>query len=133
MGACGCAENSPQKVYGLRKGCYLGVAPYLGCDYCDTGIGYDLTFMNEHGRRNWADGIPLASLEFARDPADGSSFMLGCVGINELREAAKKLRADGWMADGFKDFRSVDEWLEEYGLMLLQEAFRIHLKQAERK
>lgn len=127
MGACGCGDNSPDKVYRIGKGRFLGVAAYLGCSYCGTGVGFDLTFMNAAGRKLWADRIKVETLEFAENPADGSSLMLGCVGLDELREAAAKMQADKRMERGFRGFRTVEDWLDEHGLELLQEAFRIHL------
>lgn len=121
---CGCGNMSPDEVFKVGKGKYLSVSTYHGCDYCSTGLAFDIHFFNEKGRKDWCDGLKPQALEFDEYGGNGGQgLMLGFVGVEELRKAAKKLDLT------LDDYESVDDWLADNGLRLLQEAFRIHLEE----
>lgn len=131
MGACGCADNAPDEIYRIGRGKYIAVASYHGCDYCDTGIGYDIRFFNEEGRKLWAHGLKSKPILFDEDGVYDSGLMLGCVGLRELKEGAKTLIAEKRIGNKFTGYRNVADWLDDNGLELLQAAFRFHLKEIQ--
>lgn len=134
MGACGCGDNPPREIYQVGRGQFLGLAPYLGCSYCDTGIGYDLTFLDEKGLKDWADGVPTEKIDFDEFGGTNNGLMLGCIGADELRKAARALVETQEIDGTLEEYGTIDDWLSDFGLRLLQEAFRIHLKEvAENK
>ena len=122
MCQCGCGERPVDEAYELTKHCILGVKIYDGCEGCFQGLAVDLTVYdsksvewlrhlkidktvkpNEFGGSNPACGIPIPVID-----------------VRALREQARELEE----FDPMESRGTLDEWLEEYGLELLQGAAR---------
>lgn len=122
MGECGCGNWDIQKAYRLADGSVMAWHEYRGCAYCHTGPGYSLMFFPDE-KSEWLED---AVIENAPKPDESGGN--GGIGISwEVLDVYDMRRAAREMEDkngDFEHFGSLDDWLEEHGLELLQTAMR---------
>jgi len=123
MGQCGCGDFSPEEV--VKFGNHiLAIEIYPGCDDCETGLISTLhVFTPEYA----ADWRLEPEKEFKPDQYGQAQIDIPLMGKEDLIEALNKIReeVDPEEYDNFEDF------LQDYGLRLLQEAFFIRRKKTK--
>jgi hypothetical protein len=122
MGECGCNETRPYEILDA-DGKILVVEIYPGCSYCDTGIMVSLHLTPPDDAQAF-DWQPTGKLEL--DKGQYAQWNYPIMGPDDLVEAAKKLKADEQF--GLKGYDSLTDWLEDYGLDLLQTALRLRIE-----
>jgi len=134
MGQCGCGDlviDSARPIAGTDI--VLAVDEYQGCNYCHTGLMPTLHFFDPKGWKEWGEGAelgePITPDEFGGDR--GYGWRIPLIGKAELVKAARVLVAEEGepFGQGEDGYATLADWLEDYGLRLLQEAMRQRAKQ----
>lgn len=120
MGVCGCGEYIPSMQYAIR-GCVVGIVVYPGCDYCEDMIGVDPYFYTKGSEFI----VDHETRKVTPDEYGGEgSAAIPIFAVQDIREAAKRI-GDPIHPGDEDSCQTLDEWLDEYGLQLLQDAIRI--------
>lgn len=126
MGQCGCGDSGVERAYRLRPGVILGYRLYRGCRDCFAGPAVDITIWNS-GRNMFLDGLKIEEGpkpdEYGGDGGMGLAFPLFEVEdiIAQLTEMQITRDID---KSGRTGYPTVEEWMEDYGLEMLQGALR---------
>jgi hypothetical protein len=119
MGQCGCGEYQPERQYSVR-GCVFGIVLYPGCDYCAETLAIDPYFFTKD-----SEFIVDRPTENVKPDEYGGPLGLGfeIFSVADLREAAKE--CDPVIDPNKQDaYSNMEDWLDDYGLQLLQGALR---------
>jgi len=124
MCQCGCGEMPIEKAYALTRRCVLGIKVYEGCRDCFPGLAVDISVFNSAGVE-WLDHFEREEIDRTVKPDEyggngGRGIPVPIIDVECLRDQARELVK----ADPIKGYRTLDAWLEEYGLALLQGAAR---------
>lgn len=117
MGECGCAGFTPDKTFKINDNLFLSAGYYTGCNYCDTPLGVDLWLFDktvENDIVQDTDKIEALELNWG-----SFNIPMPMVGREELKNAVAKIKEDGF---DYKDYDSLEDVIEDYGLRLLQYA-----------
>lgn len=120
MGTCGCGEYFPSMQYSIR-GCVVGIVLYPGCDYCQDMIGVDPYFYTKDSE--FIGGHETRKVTPDEYGGEGAQA-IPIFAVEDIREAAKRIAAP---IDPNKEdaYETLDEWLADHGLEVLQSAIRI--------
>jgi hypothetical protein len=122
MGECGCGETRPYKIVEIG-GNVMVVEIYRGCEYCDTGLIVSLHLHTPESATDF-DFVPEEKFE----PGEyGTRLDFPLLSGEDLAEAARQMKADEYF--GGNGYDSMTDWLDDYGLELLQRAVRLRLTQ----
>src|SRR4051812_4848038 len=126
MCQCGCGEFPVENAYELPDGQVVGYGIYRGCADCNPGPGISI-YVYPDRKSEWleqAEIEPYEPSEFGGNGGSGISF--GLFEVEDLQAEAKDL-TDGEGATigrGRDQYRNIEDWLEDYGLRMVQGAMR---------
>lgn len=138
MCQCGCGDNPHDWKFQVRRGVTLAVGTYRGCDYCDTGLAVEIGLFTPKGKewyRYLEDCGAFTPNEYGGQVEGwgGPGLIIPVVGKDDLIAAAKLMEKEDGVPLTFSgdedDYTSITEWLEEFGLELLQKAHRLRMKE----
>lgn len=129
MCECNCGELNLVAAHPIEgTDAVLGLHLYPGCSGCGTPIGVTAHLFDPEGWRDWGtegfSGIKLGEpiKPDAYGGCDGYGLRLPLIGKAELVKAA---RTDEELKEiDLSDYDSLGDLLEQWGLVLLQEALR---------
>jgi hypothetical protein len=128
MGQCGCGDTSIDQAFKLPSGIILATDVYRGCRECHEGPGVSVyVYPSRKAGRMWLDGIKAEA--FVPDEYGGNSgkgIAVGLFEVRDLREAARGI--DAKIGDGENDYATIDDWLHDFGLQMVQDAMSIFRK-----
>jgi len=124
MCQCGCGEFPVTQAYRLPKGQVVGIGIYRGCSDCFAGPGIAVyVYPSKRAGKEWLEGAKMEDYkpdEYVGNHGRGIS--LSFFEVRDLIEAAKaigtRLEGDGWEM-------TIEEWLEENGLQMMQDAMEL--------
>lgn len=132
MCQCGCGEFPITEAYKLPKGEVVGIGTYQGCSDCFAGPGFAIyVFPSKRSGKEWLREAKLQEYtpnEFGGNGGQGISLSL--FEVRDLREALKTMEPL-YKNSEFGD-QTLDEWLEENGLEMMQKAMKLFAKRIER-
>lgn len=116
MGQCGCGDLNLDKVWRIGD-FYLVADRYMSCRDCQTPIGVMLSIFTKKEAKDWG----LKS-EGKFEPENGyAEKPLPFFDVAALVKAAEKCEVNKSLGE----YDSLADILHDYGLELIQEAFRI--------
>lgn len=122
MGECGCGETRPYKIVEIGDNVMV-IEIYRGCEYCDTGLIVSLHLHTPESAAEF-DFVPEEKFE----PGEyGTTLDFPLLGGEDLAEAARQMKADEYF--GGNGYDSMTDWLDDYGLELLQRSVRLRRTQ----
>jgi hypothetical protein len=118
------------EAYRLPKGDVIGIGFYRGCDDCFAGPGISVyVYPSKRAGKEWLEGAKMEDYkpdEFGGN--GGSGISLSFFEVRDLVAAAKEIgteiRGEDWEM-------TVEEWLDENGLEMMQKAMRLFEKRIE--
>jgi len=124
MCQCGCGEFPVTEAYRLPKGQVIGIGIYRGCSDCFAGPGIVVyVYPSKRAGKEWLEGAKMQ--DYKPDEYGGNhgcGISLSFFEARDLAEAAKQigteLSGEGWEM-------TIEEWLEENGLQMMQDAMRL--------
>lgn len=124
MCRCGCGEFPVTEAYHLPKGDVIGIGIYEGCADCFVGPGISVyVYPSRRSGKEWLEGAKTQDYkpdEYGGN--SGSGISLSFFEVRDLVAAAKEigtqLHGEGWEM-------TVEEWLEENGLQMMQDAMKL--------
>lgn len=131
MGQCGCGETNPERGFKLPSGAVVAYDIYRGCDGCFRGPAVSVYVYN-NGKSEWlrhAKVEPYKPDEYGGNHGHGICF--GLFEVSDLRAEAVELTKEGSIGRRQDQYASLDDWLEDYGLRLIQGAMRRFSKRDE--
>jgi len=132
MCQCGCGEFPITEAYKLPKGEVLGIGFYRGCEDCFAGPGVAVyVFPSRRAGKEWLRDVKVEDYkpdEFGGNGGRGIS--LSFFEVQDLREAIKTMEPM-YKNSEFGD-QTLDEWLEENGLEMMQKAMKIFTDRVEK-
>ena len=132
MGQCGCGDTCIERGYRLPDGTVVAYDVYRGCQDCNPGPGISIfAFPSAESGRMWLDEAkiePYTPDEFGGNHGHGISF--GLFDVQDLRAEAKEIVAveSGEIRADEDGYTTLDDWLSDFGLMLIQGAMRRYSK-----
>jgi len=109
----------------------VGIGIYRGCEDCFAGPGVSIyVFPSKRSGKEWLRDAKME--DYKPDEYGGNSgrgISLSFFEVEDLVEAAKKI---GTEIQGEDWEMSVEEWLEENGLQMMQDAMRLFDKRIEK-
>ncbi len=129
MGQCGCGEVLIENAYELPSGEVVGYYVYRGCDECHAGPAVDI-FIYPDKKSEWVRDAKIEKYkptEYGGN--EGRGIPIAFFEVRDLIEAAKKI--GGTKFDATAGYESVEDWLEDYGLQMMQDGMRIFEKRVE--
>lgn len=128
MGQCGCGEIPVENAYKLPSGEVVGIAIYRGCDDCHAGPAVDV-FVYPNAKSEW---VRDAKIEKYKPDEYGGNHGHGIpIAFFEVRDLIKAATAIGGTNLDDEGYNSVEDWLEENGLRMMQDAMRLFEKRVE--
>lgn len=128
MGQCGCGELPVENAYKLPSGEVIGIAIYRGCDDCHAGPAVDV-FVYPDAKSEW---VRDAKIEKYKPDEYGGNHGRGIpISFFEVRDLVAAAKEIGTQIRGEDWEMSVEEWLEENGLQMMQDAMRLFEKRVE--
>ena len=121
MCQCGCADYSPEIQYKLR-GCVVGVQLYKGCQYCTDQMAVVLEFFTPQSA--WVKDYTDKNVSVTQDEDGAQLPAIPIMAVQDLRAAFKGMpdQYDPTNPDGWP---TLDDYLSDFGLEILQSAVRI--------
>lgn len=140
MCQCGCGDTNLEKGYELLGGTVVAYDIYRGCRDCNPGPGISIyAYPNRKVGRMWLSGVKIEQYtpdEFGGNHGYGISF--GLFEVEDLIAEAKEIVATesgevGLLKDEDEDdYLSLEDWLSDYGLMMVQGAMRRYRTRMEK-
>ena len=125
MGQCGCGDLSIDKAFQLPKGIVVAYDIYRGCGECHAGPGVSI-YIYPNKKSEWLEGVKIESFTPSEDGGDsGNGIPISFFEVSDLANAAKAIGETKLSRDGY---RSVEDWLSDYGLQMMQDAMRLFAK-----
>ena len=132
MCQCGCGEFPITDAYKLPKGEIVGIGTYRGCSDCFAGPGFAVyVFPSKHAGKEWLREARMEDYkpnEFGGNGGRGISLSL--FEIRDLCEALKTM--EPLYKDSEFGDQTLNEWLEENGLEMLQKAMKLFTERVEK-
>lgn len=127
MGECGCGDWEADVIYRVKKPCIIGLRVYRGCRDCDTGVGVALDFFTPKSEyiRDCDVSYDAIPDEYGADLPGLPLFEVG-----DLIEASRTI--DSKVGNGGNDYATIQDWLYDNGLTLIQEAMAIRDKKTKK-
>ena len=128
MGQCGCGEVPVERGFKLPSGAVLGYMVYRGCRDCHAGPAVTI-FVYPNGKSEWLEHAkiePYKPDEYGGN--HGHGIPIAFFEVADLIEAAKSIGETRMSRDGY---RSVEDWLHDNGLLMMQDAMRLFTKRIE--
>lgn len=122
MGQCGCGEVPIENAYRLPKGQVVAYHVYHGCEDCFSGPGISI-YVYPNSKSEWLDRSKIE--DFTPDEYGGNSghgISLGLFEVDDLRAESVDLSKEAGIGRGRDDYASLDDWLADFGLRLIQGA-----------
>ena len=124
MCQCGCGEFPITQAYKLPRGQVIGIGIYHGCSDCVSGPGIAVyVFPNRRAGKEWLEGAKME--DYKPDEYGGNhghGIPLSFFEVQDLVRAAKQI---GTQLSGKGWEMTVEEWLEENGLQMMQDAMKL--------
>lgn len=133
MCQCGCGEFGTEKAYKLPSGEVIAYGIYEGCSDCFAGPGISI-YAYPDATSEWIEDTPIEDYkpdEFGGNHGHGIS--LSFFEVRDFIKAAQEIGGTSLDEDGYN---SVEDWLEENGLEMMQKAmkkFKERIEKLERK
>lgn len=113
MGECGCGEITDYKAVAVGDA-VLVLEIYHGCRYCKEGIGVSLNaFTREGAKRFFGEDFP----ELIPDEYGESMIAVPLIEPKDLLVNKDAL-------EDIKNYDTVEDWISDYGLDLIQSALQ---------
>jgi hypothetical protein len=128
MGQCGCGDLPIENGYQLPSGEIIAYAIYRGCDECHAGPAVDI-FIYPNKKSEWIRDAKIETYkpdEYGGN--QGHGIPIAFFEVRDLVAAAKAIGGTTLSKDGYD---SVESWLEDYGLQMMQDAMRLFEKRVE--
>lgn len=121
MCQCGCGEFPVTHAYELPSGEVIGYGIYRGCSDCFSGPGVSF-YVYPNAKSEWPEQAKMES--YAPDEYGGNQGTGIAVSFFEVRDLIKATKEiGGELSDDA--YSSVEEWLEDYGLQMMQRAMEL--------
>lgn len=124
MGQCGCGEVPIENAVKLPKGEVVAYHVYRGCADCFSGPGISI-YVYPNTKSEFLEHAKIDDFtpdEFGGNHGYGISF--GLFEVKDLCAESVELQKEARIGRGRDDYRSLDDWLSDYGLRLIQGAMR---------
>lgn len=140
MCQCGCGDTNLEKGYELPDGTIVAYDIYRGCRDCNPGPGISIyAYPNRKAGRMWLSGVKIEKYtpdEFGGNHGFGISF--GLFEVEDLAAEANEIvstESGPIDPDSEDSYETVEAWLEDFGLRMVQGAMRRYADrmEAERK
>lgn len=129
MGQCGCGDVPVENAFKLPSGEVIGYFVYRGCDECFAGPAIDI-FVYPNAKSEWVRDAKIESYKPDEYGGNGGhGIPIALFEVRDLIEAAKKIGGTELSKDGYE---SVEDWLSDYGLQMMQDAMRLFEKRVEK-
>jgi hypothetical protein len=121
MCECGCGDMNAIVSFEIGNNILI-VDEYLGCDDCDTPLGIVLHLMDKKEAENWVEKSSIKSFRHdeSREEGNGARYF-SFIGKNELVAAAEEMDKE-FESHPFSDYSCLADFMQDYGLELLQKA-----------
>ena len=130
MGQCGCGETNVERAFKLPTGVVVAYDIYHGCDECFAGPGVTV-FVYTDDTSEWLESAKIEKYEPDEYGGNrGTGIPISFFEVRDLIEAAKNI--GGVELNEDDGYESVDGWLEDYGLQMMQDAMRIFEKRIKK-
>jgi hypothetical protein len=135
MGQCGCGDTSIDKGYVFPNGTVVAYDIYRGCRDCNPGPGISIyAYPSRRAGRMWLSGVEIEKYkpdEYGGNGGYGISF--GLFEVEDLIAEAKELVAveSGEIDPDGDGYATIQDWLHDYGLLMVQGAMRRYCKRIE--
>lgn len=125
MGQCGCGDSVEDKLLLLPNGWVVAHGTYRGCQECHPGPGYGIKIYDtlEHAQE-WLDVEPerVSPCQFGGN--DGGGWGGEICEVEDIVSAVKSIERDGCEVGEDAAYASVADFMEDFGLTIMQEAMR---------
>lgn len=124
MGHCGCGDTCLDKAYKLPDGKILAYQIYQGCSKCFAGPGVAF-YAYPDGKSPWLRLVKPEAFEPSEEGGNsGYGISIGLFEVEDLLAEAKHLEQQGRVGADEDDYATVQDWLGDFGLELIQGAMR---------
>jgi hypothetical protein len=114
---CGCGDTEIDKAYALPDGTVVAYDIYQGCKDCFSGPGVAV-YLYPNRKSEWLRDVKIG--KFKPDEYGGNGGMGISVGLFDVED----LKAEADELEGIENYADLSEWLDEFGLDLIQGAMR---------
>lgn len=124
MGQCGCGDVYIENAYELPGGQVVAYDIYQGCRDCFSGPGLNI-YVYPNRKSEWLETAKIESFQPDQfGGARGAGISVGLFEVADLISEAKELTEIGSIGEGPEDYANLGDWLDDFGLELIQGAMR---------
>lgn len=131
MGQCGCGETSVENAYKLPKGTVIGYDIYRGCAGCFAGPAISI-YVYPNAKSEWLSHAKIE--DFTPDEYGGNhghGINVAFFEVEDLKEESVELAQEADIGPGDDQYATIADWLDDYGLRLVQGAMRRFTKRMD--